>query len=119
MELAQLKDMWAAAGRAGVSKFRDAAKRKGLAITVKQASDFVQAQAVSQVFAPPAKSEGHITSPEINGRWQCDLIDYKSKSPEKNDDYRLILVCVDIFSRFMYTELLKTCLLYTSDAADE
>ena len=108
MELAQLKDIWAAAGRPGQAKFRDAAKRKGLTITVKQASDFVQAQGVSQVFRAPPKSEGKITSPGINDRWQCDLVDYKSKSPEKNDDYRLILVCVDIFSRFMYTELLKT-----------
>ena len=106
--LAQLRVIWQAAGRPGQAKLRDAAKRKGLNVTVKQAADFVRNQSVAQVFAPPPKSEGKVTAPELDSRWQCDLIDYKAKSQEKNDDYRLILVCVDVFSRFMYVELLKT-----------
>ncbi len=32
----------------------------------------------------------------LTERWQCDLID-KSESPEKNDDHRLVLVCIDVF----------------------
>ena len=68
----------------------------------------MRAQPVAQVFAPVPRSEGKVTSPELIARWQCDLIDYKDKSPEKNDEYRLVLVCVDVLSRFMYTELLKT-----------
>ena len=103
-----LKEIYEAAGRPGVAKFRDAAKRRGVQLTVKQARDFVQAQSVAQVFAPAPRSEGKVTSPELNARWQADLVDYKTRSPEKNKGHRLILVVIDVFSRFLYAEPLKT-----------
>ena len=78
---------------------KDAAKRKGLNLTVKEVKEFVIGEAVAQVYRPAPHSEGKITSPELNARWQCDLIDYKTKSPEKNDGYRLVLTCFDIFPR--------------------
>ena len=106
--LAELRLIWTKAGRPGQAKLRDAAKRQGLNLTVKEASDFVRAQSVAQVFAPAPKSRGKVTSPQLNERWQCDLIDFKSRSPEKNDDFRVALVCIDIFSRMLYAEPLKT-----------
>ena len=36
------------------------------------------------------------------------MIDYKARSPEKNDGCRLALICTDIVSRFVYVETLKT-----------
>ncbi len=36
------------------------------------------------------------------------MMDYKARSPEKNDGYRLVLICLDIISRFVYAEPLKT-----------
>ena len=89
--LAQLRVIWQAAGRPGQAKFRAAAQRKGLNLSVREAASFARAQSAAQVFAPAPRSEGKVTAPELNSRWQCDLIDYKAKSPEKNDDYRLIL----------------------------
>jgi hypothetical protein len=65
-------------------------------------------EAVSQVYQPAVRSEGKIASPELNARWQCDLIDYKANSPEKNDGFRLAFICIDIFSRFVYADPLKT-----------
>ncbi len=35
-------------------------------------------------------------------------MDYKTKDPEKNDGFRLALICIDIFSRYVYAEPLKT-----------
>ena len=84
---ARLREVYEAAGRPGVAKFRDAAKRRGLELTVKQARAFVQAQSVAQVFAPAPRSEGKVTSPELNARWQADLVDYKTKSPEKTSSW--------------------------------
>ena len=106
--LAELRLIWVNAGRPGQAKLRDAAKRQGLNITVKQAAEFVQGQAVTQVYAPAPKSEGKVTSPELNERWQCDLMDFKSRTPEKNDGNRSALVCIDVFSRMIYAEPLKT-----------
>ena len=107
-DLAQLRLIWSRAGRPGQQKFRDAAKRAGLNLTVKESADFVRGQAVAQVYAPAPKSEGKVTSPEMHERWQCDLIDYKSRTPDKNEGNRLALICVDIFSRMAYAEPLRS-----------
>ena len=107
-DLAQLRLIWQRAGRPGAAKLKDAAKRQGLNLTVKEVKEFVIAEAVAQVYQPAPRSEGKITSPELNARWMCDLIDYKTRSPEKNDGYRLVLICIDVFSRFVYVEPLKT-----------
>ncbi len=83
--LAELKAIWQAAGRPGVVKFTHAAQRAGLSLTAKKAADFVHGEATAQVFVPAPKSEGKIGSPQLNERWQADLIDFKSKTPEKNN----------------------------------
>ena len=87
--LAELRLIWSRAGRPGAAKLRDPAKRHGLNLTVKEAKEFVIGQAASQVFQPAPRSEGRITSPELNARWQADLMDYKARSPENNDGFRL------------------------------
>ena len=79
-----------------------------MSLSVKEARDFVLGQGAAQVFQPAPKSQGKITSPEMNDRWMCDLMDFKSRTPEKNDGFRLALVCVDVFSRMLYAEPLKT-----------
>ena len=106
--LAELRLLWQRSGRPGAAKLRDAAKRQGINLTVKEVREFIVGQAASQVFQPAPRSEGRVTSPELNARWQADLIDYKARSPEKIDGYRLVLICIDIFSRFVYAEPLKT-----------
>jgi hypothetical protein len=102
-----LQDIYAAAGRPGAAKLRDAARRRGVELSLKQAQDFVRGQSTAQVFAPPPRSDGKVTSPELNDRWQCDLMDFKTRTPEKNKGFRAALLCVDIFSRFAYAEPLQ------------
>ncbi len=81
--LAELRLMWQKAGRPGAAKLRDAAKRKGLNLTVKEVEEFVHSESASQVFQAAPRSEGSVTSPELNARWQADLMDYKTKTPEQ------------------------------------
>ncbi len=81
--LAQVCLIWRSAGHPGQAKFRAAAQCNGLISFVREAADFVRAQPVAQVFAPPPKSEGKVTAAELNSGWQCDLVDHKTKSPEK------------------------------------
>jgi len=100
--------IWEAAGRPGVEKFASAVKRAGLRITGKQAKEFVAKQAVSQVFQPAPRSTGRVSASQRNERWQADLLDYKTKDPEDNNGYRAVLVAIDIFSRMLYAEPLKT-----------
>ena len=77
-------------------------------MSLKEAQDFVRGQSTAQVFAPPPKSNGKVTSPQLNERWQADLMDFKPLDPEKNKGYRAALLVVDIFSRFAYAEPLET-----------
>ena len=102
-----LQGIYEAAGRPGAAKLRDAARRQGREISLKQAQEFVRGQAAAQVFGPPPKSGGKVTSPELNDRWQADLLDFKTRSPEKNKGFRAALLCVDIFSRQAYAEPLE------------
>ncbi len=82
-DLAELRAIWQAAGRPGAFKFRHAARRAGLNLTVKKAAEFVRGEAAAQVFAPAQKSEEKVSSPQLNERRQADLIDDKIKNPEK------------------------------------
>ena len=95
--LAEFRRLWQRSGRPGAAKLKNAAKRQGISLTVKEVKEFIVGQAVSQVFQPAPRSEGKVTSPELHARWRADLMDYKARSPEKNDGYRLVLICIDIF----------------------
>ena len=102
-----LREIWVSSGRPGAAKLRDAAKRQGVAVTLKAAQEFVKTQEAAQVFAPAPRSLGKVTSPELNHTWQADLIDYTSKDPTVNGGHRFALVAVDVFSRKTYTVPLK------------
>ena len=73
--LAELRLIWQKAGRPGTAKLRDAPKRQGISLTVKEVKEFVHGEAVSQVSRAAPRSEGKVTSPELNARWQADLMD--------------------------------------------
>ena len=45
---------------------------------------------------PPPASKGKVTSPQLNERWQADLMDFKSRTPGHNDGNRAALVVADI-----------------------
>ena len=50
-----LQAVYDAAGRPGAAKLRDAARRRGLDVSLKGAQDFVRGQSTAQVFAAPPK----------------------------------------------------------------
>ena len=68
---------------------------------------FVKAQETRQVFAPLPKSNSKVTSTSIDGVWQVDLIDFKQLDATKNDGHRVVLVVIDVFSRFARAVPLK------------
>jgi hypothetical protein len=100
----ELQQIYEAAGRPGAAKLRDAARRQGREVSLKEAQQFVRGQSTAQVFGPAPRSDGKVTSPQLNDRWQCDLIDFKTRTPENNKGFRAALLCEDVFSRFAYAE---------------
>jgi hypothetical protein len=77
-------------------------------VTDKDVRDFVRAQSVAQVFQPAPRSTGKVTSARDTHRWQADLLDYKTKTAEKNRGFKVALVVTDVFSRKAFTEPAKS-----------
>ena len=100
-----LEEIWVSTGRGGAAKLRDAARREGLEVSLKEAQTFVKAQAESQVFAKGPSAYGQITAPQRGARWQVDLIDYKAQPA---DGKTAVLVTVDVFSRELWAEALPS-----------
>lgn len=75
----KLRRFWVATGRGGTQQLVHYARQHGERVSLEEAGDFIKAQAASQVFRPPPRSDGHVTAPDLDSRWQLDLIDYTSK----------------------------------------
>ena len=104
---AELRRIWVDSGRPGVAKLYAAVQREGVAARRADVDAFVKAQETRQVFAPLPKSNGKVTSTSIDGIWQVDLIDFKQLDATKNDGHRVVLVVIDVFSRFTWAVPLK------------
>ena len=62
-----------------------------------QLEDLTRKSGVRQIFGPPPKYDGKITSAHMNERWQADLVDMTSKPGANGEDH--ILFVMDIFTR--------------------
>ena len=58
-----------------------------------------------QIFAPPPKYEGKVTSARMNERWQADLANMPSKPGGSGEDH--ILFVMDIFTRRVWARAMK------------
>ena len=73
--------------------------------TGEQLEELTRASATRQIFAPPPKYEGKVTSAHINERWQADLANMTSKPGANGEDH--ILFVMDIFTRRVWARALK------------
>ena len=86
-------------------KLAIALRARNIPFTSAQLDGLTRNSAVSQIFGPPPKYEGHITSARLNERWQADLANMTSKPGGKGEDH--ILFVMDIFSRRVWARALK------------
>ena len=72
-------------------------------------SEWLKDQPTYKRFKQPAKikTQSRIISPHINFLWDADLMDMQGLS-DHNDGNRFVLLCIDIFSRKIYCESLKS-----------
>ena len=71
---------------------------------------YIDSKIETQLLKESKKSKlklGHITSYKPNSVWQMDIF-YLMKYHKYNKEYKYILCCIDIFSRFVYCEPMKT-----------
>ena len=106
--MAELKQLWIDIGRQGAEKLYNKAVKSGLAVTRKQAQEFVKSQASAQVFHPRARSDGKVVATGPLKSWQVDVMDLTQFSEKVNKGFKFVLVAVDVFDRTMKAAPMKT-----------
>ena len=87
-------------GHPGAEALWIAAKKRKLAVSKKQVTEYVKQKAEKQVLGAPQRAVGKSVS-EDNNRWMMDLIDVSSEEIPAGR-FKFFLVCVNVFDRFMY-----------------
>ena len=65
---------------------------------------------INETFSKPPKKYYPTKKTDvyhIDGTWSLDILDLKVYGPENNRGYRYVLVIIDNFSKFGWTEALK------------
>ncbi len=70
-----------------------------------QLTELTRKSDVRQIFAPPPKYEGKVTSAHMDERWQADLANMTSKPGANGEDH--ILFVMDIFTRCVWARALQ------------
>ena len=73
--------------------------------TGEQLDELTRTSAVRQIFGPPPKYEGKVTSGRMNERWQADLANMTSKPGGNGEDH--VLFVMDIFTRRVWARAMK------------
>ena len=83
------------------AKLQRALQKEGIAISLKALKELVGESGARQVFQPPPRYGGNITSGRIDDRWAADLLSFESKPAKRAEaTYTAVLIVQDIFSRF-------------------
>ncbi|MEY2711042.1 MAG: Integrase core domain, partial [Actinomycetota bacterium] len=99
----------------GPAKLWAAAQRRGLEVTRAQVNEFAASRHGLEIFRPPQRHLGHFAAEAENSRWQADLAEMPDTRPPigrgvlQHPKARRIgfLLCVDVYTRKAYTELLS------------
>jgi len=85
--------------------------------TGEQLEELTRTSAMRQIFAPPPKYAGKVTSARMNERWQADLANMTSKPGGSGEDH--ILFVMDIFTRRVWARAMKGSTAITAANAFE
>ena len=90
---------------------------RGIPFTGEELEELTRTSATRQIFAPPPKYEGKVTSARMNERWQADLANMTSKPGGGGEDH--ILFVMDIFTRRVWARAMKGSTAITTANAFE
>ena len=98
------------AAYSGIDKVYRIAKQEYPALTRKQVQQYLQGERTYTLHKPARKSRFKQlqTRPTgLNSHWQADLADFRMLKDE-NKGYTYLLVCIDVLSRKLYVQPVKT-----------
>ena len=95
-------------GFIGANKLYIKAKAIDAKITMNKVNEFLQKQATAQITKEVKhnKTYNSIISPSIHNNYQIDLMDLPE--PKQNNGFKYLLTCIDIYSRKVDIEPIKT-----------
>ena len=95
-------------GLSSKDKFYKKAKALDESITMKQVKEFLDAQATTQITQQVKTNKEYTTiiSPAVRNNYQADLM-YLPNST-LNGNFKYILTCIDVYSRFVFVKPLKS-----------
>ena len=114
-----LHELWVKLNRPSAERFRQALVKRGMvAPPARQIRElFLKYQSSKQFFAPPPKYSGHVYSPDLDSRWQADFMIYSQPSEFKGEKWTTALIVCDIFSRYVWAELVHSPMQATEGLA--
>ena len=89
------------------AKFKAALAKRGIEVPDEFVRQLVREQGSRQLFAPPPRFTGKVTAQRVDERWSADVIDFQSKTKDKDAPVYVLLV-QDIFSRFLFAAALRS-----------
>jgi hypothetical protein len=96
-------------GNPGIGPLWLATKRKAINVTKKQVEAFVKRQGEKQIFQAVQPAKGKTVSESQDARWMMDLVVfYKQPVVVAGVTLRYILVCINVFDRYLYAETIKS-----------
>jgi transposase InsO family protein len=103
--MATIEEVYSELNYPSKRKLALALRTRGIPFTGEQLEELTRTSATRQIFAPPPKYEGKITSARMNERWQADLANMTSKPGGGGEDH--ILFVMDIFTRRVWARAMK------------
>ena len=91
------------------NKLQSALRKEGINLSLSGLKELTSESGARQVFQPPPRYGGNITSGRMDDRWAADLMSFESRPAKRADaTYTNVLIVQNIFSRFLWAEPLSS-----------
>ena len=105
MDSDRIAKLYSELGYPGAAKFQSALRKEGIEISLGNLKELVKTLGSRQIFRPPPKYEGHVTSRRVDDKWVADLLSFESRPV---DGFKTVLLVQDIFTRWLWAIPLKS-----------
>ncbi len=96
-------------GNPGIGPLWLAVKRRAINLTKKQVEAFVKRKGEKQIFQAVQPAKGKTVSESLDARWMADLAIFNNQPVVVGGvTLRYVLVCINVFDRFLYAEPIKS-----------
>lgn len=108
-KLEKIKQIYEDYGYPNINRMKDILKRENISITNELLQSFYYKNKTAQLHKrPPPNKKGYpIVSTNTNMIFQMDLLDFQ-KFAHSNNNYKWILIAIDVFTRKAYAQPIKT-----------